>query len=68
MAIPRDGRELLSASDYMHLSPSRAAGSPRNGVLWARSEGDVIAAVKAAGPALGFTHHPSQDGHRIGAG
>jgi hypothetical protein len=28
----------------------------------------VIAREKAAGPTLGFAHHPPQDGHRIGAG
>jgi Pyridoxamine 5'-phosphate oxidase len=27
----------------------------------------VIAGEKAAGPTLGYAHHPPQDGHRIGA-
>ena len=42
MAIPiPDGiRELLQASDHVHLSTLRADGSPRNWVVWAGLEDD----------------------------
>jgi len=40
--LPADVRELLSAPNYAHLSTLRAAGSPRNWVVWVGLEGERI--------------------------
>jgi PPOX class probable F420-dependent enzyme len=40
--IPGDVRKLLEAPNYVHLSTPRAAGSPRNWVVWAGLEDDHI--------------------------
>jgi len=40
--IPDDVRALFEAPNYVHLSTLRADGTPRNWVVWAGVEGDLI--------------------------
>lgn len=42
IAIPDEVRELLDAPNYVHLSTLRADGSPRNHVVWAWVEDDLV--------------------------
>jgi PPOX class probable F420-dependent enzyme len=42
IVIPADVRELLDAPNYVHLSTLRRDGTPRNWVVWAGLERDLV--------------------------
>jgi PPOX class probable F420-dependent enzyme len=40
--IPPEVRDLLEAPNYVHLSTLKRDGTPRNWVVWAGLEGDLV--------------------------
>jgi PPOX class probable F420-dependent enzyme len=49
IALPPDVRDLLEAPNYVHLSTLRSDGSPRNWVVWAGVEGDLVLVCTGVG-------------------